>query len=463
MISLKPIQAAVLTAALLLPQSLHAEAIAPDEARAIAKDAYIYGYPMVDNYRIMYAYSLDKSDPEYKGPFNQLINTARVYTPNDTAVVTPNSDTPYSTIGMDLRAEPLVLTLPPIEKDRYYSVQLVDLFTFNFDYLGTRTTGNDGGKFLVAGPDWKGETPKGIDKVLHSECQLGLGIYRTQLFNSADIENVKKIQAGYKAEPLSTFLGQPAATAPAIDWIKPLQARDTRDSLEFMNQLSFLLQFCPTVPNEIALRERFTKIGIEPGKTFDVASLSPEMQKALKYGMQDGQNAIDAARAKLTSSADNFGTREFLHNDYLARAVGAQVGIYANSKDEAYYGILQTDANNEGLSGGAGTRYTIHYAPGGLPPAKAFWSLTMYDMPDQLLVENPINRYLINSPMLPDLKTDADGGLTLYLQHESPGLELEANWLPAPNGPFMVVQRIYLPEPSVLDGTWKQPPLQQVK
>ena len=193
MLSHKLIQAAIFAAALSVPASLHADQITPDEARAIAKDAYIYGYPMVDNYRILYAYNLDKANPEYKGPFNQLVNTARVYTPDDKAIVTPNSDTPYSSIGMDLRAEPLVLTLPPIEKDRYYSVQLIDLFTFNFDYLGTRTTGNDGGKFLVAGPDWKGDMPKGIDKVLRSECQLVLAAYRTQLFNPDDLENVKKI------------------------------------------------------------------------------------------------------------------------------------------------------------------------------------------------------------------------------------------------------------------------------
>jgi hypothetical protein len=462
MLSHKFVQAILIGAALVLPASLHAEQVTPEEARAIAKEAYIYGYPMVSNYRILNAYSIDTTNPEYKGPFNQLINTARVYTPADQAVVTPNSDTPYSTIAMDLRAEPLVLTLPPIDKDRYYSVQLVDLFTFNFDYLGTRATGNDGGKFLVAGPGWKGETPKGIDKVVRSECQFGLGIYRTQLFNPGDLDNVKKIQAGYEAQPLSAFLGEAApAAAAAIDWPKPLKAEDTKDPLEFLGQLGFLLQFCPTVPSEVDLRERFAKIGIEPGKPFDAASLSPEMQKALKDGMQDGQDAIGAARDKLTSSADDFGTREFLKNDYLARAVGAQVGIYGNSKEEALYGILQADADGKGLTGGAERRYTLRYAPGELPPAKAFWSLTMYGIPDQLLVENPINRYLINSPMLPNLKRDADGGFTLYIQHDSPGAEHEVNWLPAPNGPFMMVQRIYLPEPAALDGQWKQPPVQR--
>ena len=194
-----------------------------NEARSIAKEAYIYGFPMVDSYRIRHAYFVDQKNPEYKAPWNQIRNIPRVFTPDDKAVQTPNSDTPYSMIGLDLRAEPIVLTVPPIEKERYFSIQLVDLYTFNFDYIGSRTTGNGGGSFLIAGPDWKGETPKGVKKVIRSETELVLAIYRTQLFNPGDLDNVKKIQAGYKAQPLSAFLGQPAPkAAPAIDFIKPL-------------------------------------------------------------------------------------------------------------------------------------------------------------------------------------------------------------------------------------------------
>ena len=218
----------ILAAAALLAGGLAEAAAAdlsPDEARAIAKEAYIYGFPMVDSYRIQYAYFVDDKNPEYKAPWNHLKNIPRVYTPADTAIQTPNSDTPYSMIGMDLRAEPMVLTVPQIEKDRYFSIQLIDAYTFNFDYAGSRTTGNDGGSFLVAGPGWKGETPAGVKKVFRAETDLVTGAYRTQLFNPDDLDNVKKIQAGYKAEPLSAFLGQPApAAAPAIDFIKPLSA-----------------------------------------------------------------------------------------------------------------------------------------------------------------------------------------------------------------------------------------------
>ena len=241
--------------------------VTPAEARAIAKEAYIYGFPMVDSYRIQYAYFVDHENPEYKAPWNQIRNIPRVFTPEDKAVQTPNSDTPYSMLGLDLRAEPMVLTVPPIEKERYFSVQLIDLYTFNFDYIGSRTTGNDGGSFLIAGPGWKGETPKGVKKVIRSETELVLAVYRTQLFNPGDLDNVKKVQAGYKVQPLSAFLGQPAPkAAPAIDFIKPLTPETQKTSPEFFNILNFVLQFCPTHPSEKELMARFAKIGVGAGQ-----------------------------------------------------------------------------------------------------------------------------------------------------------------------------------------------------
>ncbi len=177
-----------------------ANSVTVQEAQQIAKEAYIYGNPMVDNYRIVYAYFMDTEGPEYKAPFNTLKNIPRVYTPEDKAVQSPNSDTPYSMLGMDLRTEPMVLTVPKIEKNRYFSIQLVDAYTANFDYIGSRTTGNDGGTFLVAGPRWNGEIPEGVEKVFRAETEFALAIYRTQLFDPADLDNVKKIQAGYRAQ-----------------------------------------------------------------------------------------------------------------------------------------------------------------------------------------------------------------------------------------------------------------------
>jgi len=439
--------------------------ITPAEARVIAKEAYIYGEPIVDNYRVQYAYFVDTQNREYKAPWNQIWNSARLFTAADKAIQTANSDTLYSMIGADLRAEPLVLTVPAMEKDRYFSVQLIDYYTQNFAYIGTRTTGNGGGTFLLAGPDWKGETPKGIDKVFRSETELAFPGYRTQLFNPTDLENVKKVQAGYKVQTLSAFLGQPAPKAAlAIDFMKPLTPAEQRTSVEFFNVLNFVLRFCPTVTSETALMERFAKIGVAAGKTFDAAKLSPEMKTAIEQGMADAwaehaalQKRIDAHEV---STGAFFGTREFLKNNYLYRMAGAVYGIYGNSQQEAMYPQYAVDADGQKLDGA--NRYTIHFPPNQLPPVNAFWSMTMYDFPAQLMVANPLNRYLLNSPMIPQFKKDADGGFTLYFQNVSPGADKEANWLPAPTGPFLLVMRLYSPKEEALQGKWKQPPLTRV-
>ncbi|SAL79831.1 putative lipoprotein [Caballeronia choica] len=433
--------------------------VTPAEARAIAKDAYIYGYPLVDHYRVQYDYFVNSQGPEFKAPWNHIANIPRVFTPADKAVQTPNSDTPYSWMGLDLRAEPIVLTLPPIEKGRYFSVQFTDAYTFNFDYLGTRTTGNDGGSYLVVGPNWKGPTPAGVKRVVRSETQFVTLVYRTQSFNPGDIDNVKKIQAGYKVQLLSQFLGTtPPAAPPAIDFVKPLSKEDQKTSLEFFSILNFALQSCPTNPAETDLMARFARIGVGAGKTFDPDKLSPEMKAAIGQGISDAWADFNGGVNQLASgqltSGDLFGTREYLKGNYLDRMLGT-IGIFGNSKQEAIYPIYYVDADKQRLNGA--NRYTLHFAPGQLPPVHAFWSLTMYELPSSLLVENPIDRYLINSPMLPQLKRDSDGGLTLYVQNESPGKDKEANWLPAPQGPFSMYLRLYWPTDAALNGRWTAP------
>jgi hypothetical protein len=443
-----------------------AEQLTPAEARAIAKEATIYGFPLVDNYRIQYSYFVDRGGDQFKAPWNTLVNNARVYTPADTAVQTPNSDTPYSFVGADLRAEPLVFTVPAIDRDRYYSLQFIDMYTFNFAYVGSRATGNGAGSFLLAGPNWNGEAPPGVKAVIRSETELALVGYRTQLFSPDDIDNVKKIQAGYKVQPLSQFLGRPAPPpAPAIDFTKPLSPEAERTSPEFFNILNFVLGFCPPNPAETEIMARFAKLGIGPHGTFDAKALSPEMLKAVQDGMADAwaefktykETELDTGKR---TSADGFGTREFLHGDYLARFSGAVLGIYGNSKDEAIYPLYFVDSARKPLSGA--NAYELRFAPGDLPPVNAFWSLTLYELPSSLLSANPLNRYLINSAMLPGLKRDDDGGVTLAIQHADPGPGEQANWLPAPTGPFLVVMRLYWPKADALDGHWKAPPLVQV-
>jgi hypothetical protein len=443
------------------PPPTGAAAVTPEQVRAIAKEAYIYGFPIVDNYRVNYAYFVDKQNPEYKGGWNEIHNTARVYTPDDTAIQTPNSDTPYSVVGADLRSEPLVLTVPPIEQDRYYSLQFIDGYTYNFDYLGSRTTGTGGGKYLLAGPNWTGEKPAGVDAVIKSDTDLALVLYRTQLLGPSDLDNVKKIQAGYQVAPLSVFLNLPSpAPAPPIDFVPPLTPDQERTSPQFFDILNFALRFAPTLPGEQEMRDRFATIGIGPDGDFDVDKLSPEMRSAIEGGMADAWTEFDTFKKSevdtgQVGSAQFFGTAKDLNGNYLYRMAGAVLGIYGNTAAEALYPGAAVDSTGEPLTGA--NNYTYRFPSGQLPPVNAFWSLTMYEMPQSQLVANPINRYLINSPMLSSLVKDPDGGITLYLQNQSPGIDKEANWLPAPTGPFQVVLRLYWPKPDALNGQWQAP------
>jgi hypothetical protein len=435
------------------------------EARAIVKDAYIYGFPIVDSYRVQYAYFVDPKDKEYKGGWNEIHGEARVYTPADKAIQTPNSDTPYSILGADLRTEPVVITIPDIDAKRYYSLQFIDLYTHNFAYAGSRSTGTSAANFLLAGPKWKGATPPGINAVFHCETEFASVIFRTQLFNKDDLKNVKKIQDGYRVHTLSQFLGKPApSAAPLIEFAKPLSAADERSSPAFFKILNFVLQFCPTDSSETALMARFAKVNIGAGKTFDDATMSRDMQQAVVDGMSDAWSACNAVTAQLAAgtvtSGDLFGTRAYLKNNYAYRMAAAVTGIYGNSKEEAIYPVYKTDSAGAPLDGSH--EYVLHFAKDQFPPVNAFWSVTMYEMPASLLYDNPIDRYLINSSMLPKLQKDKDGGITIYVSHPSPGPKLQSNWLPAPGGAFMMAMRLYWPKPEALDGTWKAPPLTKV-
>jgi hypothetical protein len=400
-------------------------------------------------------------DPEYKGGWNEIHNTARVYTPADTAVQTPNSDTPYSALGADLRSKPLILTVPPIEPGRYYSLQFVDGYTYNFAYAGSRTTGNGGGKYLLAGPGWQGEKPNGTNEVIRSNTDLAMVLYRTQLFGPDDLDNVKKIQAGYQVQPLSAFLNQPAPMpAPPIDFVTPLTPDQEKADPRFFEILNFTMRFAPTVQSERNLRARFASIGIASDGSFNAATLSSEMRAAFEGGMADAWAEFntfkkDKIETGQVTSGDLLGNRETLGDNYLYRMAAAVLGIYGNSKQEAIYPGADVDSTGAPLTGA--NTYTYRFPPGQLPPVNAFWSLTMYEMPQSLLVANPINRYLINSPMLSGLVPDPDGGYTLYIQNASPGPDRESNWLPAPQGPFRLVLRLYWPKDVALNGQWQPP------
>jgi hypothetical protein len=436
------------------------------EVKTIAEEGFIYGLPLVMNYAVMNEFAVDTKSSQFKAPFNEINNQHRVATPEDTAVVTPNSDTPYSVLWMDLRAEPMVISVPAVAKPRYYVVQLVDGNTYNFGYIGSRATGTDPGNYLVVAPDWKGETPAGIKKVFSSTTPFVFAVFRTQLFNPADMPNVEKVQAGYKAQPLSAFQKQPAPpAAPKIDFV-PATTEGIKKS--FYEYLDAALQFVPPTTEDTAIRAKLAAIGIGPGKTFTFKELSAEHKAAVLIAMKEGDDKVDKFLASGMKNVNGWvvgsmlGDRAFFHGDFLLRAAGAKAGIYGNTAVEAVYPFTKHDAAGE-LLDGSKHDYTITFPAGQLPPVSAFWSVTMYDGKTQLLIKNPINRYLINSPMLPGMKKNADGSLTLYLQKNSPGKAKEANWLPAPDGPIYLVMRLYWPKdtpPSILppgEGTWKPP------
>lgn len=441
------------------------------KARDIAEEGFIYGLPIVMNYGVMYEYAVDRTSSQFKAPFNQIKNEPNVFTYKDTAIPTPNSDTPYSLAWLDLRAEPIVLSVPAVDPRRYYSVMLCDGNTYNYGYIGSRATGSDAGDYMVVGPDWKGATPPGIKKLFRSSTHFTLAAYRTQLFDVADLDNIKKVQAGYQVRTLSVYLGQSAPPpAPAIDFPK---FDKELVKLNFFEFLDFALQFAPEQPNEKDIRAKLASIGIGPGKTFNFKDLSLEDKAEILLGLKAGDRKVDAAVAAAGKAVNGwrvsslFGDSAFYNGDWMKRAAGARGGIYGNDAEEATYPLTRSDGDGKALDGSA-NNYVLTFPPGQLPPVNAFWSLTMYDGKTQLLIENPINRYLINSPMLPSLKTNADGSLTLYIQNKSPGGDKESNWLPAPNGPIYLVMRLYWPKtspPSILpvgDGSWQPPGVKRV-
>src|SRR2546430_1132231 len=364
----------------LTPADSSAVALTKEETKAIAEEGFIYGLPIVMNYAVMYEYAVDKNSGQYKAPFNQINNEARVFTYKDTSVITPNSDTPYSILWTDLRAEPIVLSVPAVDKPRYFSVMLCDGNTFNYVYVGSRATGNEAGDYMVAGPDWKGETPAGIKKVFRSSTQFSAVAYRTQLFNPTDMPNVVKIHAGYKVQPLSQYLKQPAPpAAPAADFPK-IDKEMVKTG--FFDYLAFALQFAPAEAQEKEIREKLARLGVEAGKKFDLAVLSQEQKAAVVAGMKEGEAKI---KQYLESGQKNingwkvgslFGDSAFYNGDWLKRAAAAQAGIYGNDAAEAMYPMTKTLANGEPLDGSK-HNYTLTFAAGAVPPVEASLSGSM--------------------------------------------------------------------------------------
>lgn len=436
-----------------------AKSISLEKAQELYEKAYIYALPINMSYKTMYAYAIDEGGANFKAPFNQIKNTARVYGPKDTAVVSANSDTPYSLLWMDLRAEPVVLCVPKIDKKRYYSAMFQDLSTNLLPYMGTRTTGSDGSCSMVAGPTFNGNPPKEVDQTIQSESEFVISVIRTQLFNDDDLENVKKVQKGYSVTTLSIFTKTIKPSTPSkIDF--PIWDEKAATGNDFISFLNFNLQYIQPSKYEKGLLQELKAIGVGPGVPFDLTKLSADQKQALTAGISSAKKKIAQKVSELPGplgyTAENYG------EDWLKRAAVTQLGWGANSEKEALYPNLAKDADGNALDGSKG-KYTLTFDKGALPPVNAFWSLTMYDAKTQLMIENKLNRYLLNSTMIENMNTNDDGSLTLYFQSDAPKDELKANWLPAPDGPFYMLMRLYWPKKEILDGTWKQPVIKKAK
>ncbi|MEU2239992.1 DUF1254 domain-containing protein [Streptomyces sp. NPDC018338] len=428
----------------------------PEEARRTAADAWIWGYPLLENYRTMYPQAIDADDPRYVGGFGRFRHYAEPFTAANTDVVTPNNDTPYSWAWLDLRAEPFVVSVPEI--DRYYVLPFHDLDTSYVGYVGARTTGREAGDHLLAGPGWTGTVPEGITGVLRADTFLVGVLGRTYLSGPEDVPALRAIQERYLLRPLSTY-EDTAAPHPVDEPVWPVWREEDLGNVEFFTLLDFLLRFFPVLEEDRELRERLAALGVSGSGEFEPSALAPAVRTAVEQGIADARARLEDAERDAIDSRRWFGTRAEHGTDYLTRAVGVDKGLYGLPAAEAWYaGWAQDDRGNRPPNA-AHHAYTVRFAPGRLPPARFFWSATMYRLPERLLVDNEIDRYSIGD-RTPGLVHDDDGGLTLYVRKDRPADPKQAaNWLPAPDGPFTVAIRVYGPDPSVLDGGWRLPPL----
>ena len=380
-------QAQILVGAAIAASS--AKSISAVEAKSVAKEAWLYAYAPLQGYQTFYNQTQNNDFPGYVGGVNRFRHYSRPATPADTDIVTPNNDTPYSWAWLDLRTEPMVLSLPA-EPSRYYVNQWFDLYTHNFAYTGVRSTGREAGNYLFAGPNWKGTVPKGIAKVFRSETDLIGTLTRTQYLGPDDLAAMQTTQARYQLQPLSVFSGSRAPRpAPEVTFMK--WDSQKAQGIEFIGYLNALLPFMPPLASEQEMFKRFARIGVGAGKAFDASKLKPETREAIEQGIAEASQELKKFASEQTDSRAFFGTREFLGTDYIMkRNAGAMLGIYANSKDEAVYGAYQMDSNGKPLDGTK--RWTLRFEPGQLPPTNLFWSITMYRLPERFLVDKPINR-----------------------------------------------------------------------
>jgi hypothetical protein len=448
------------------PQSSAAQgALSPPEAAAIATDAYVYFYPLITMDLTRKQLANTPPGKGIGGPMNTFVNVPTFPPADLKAVVRPNFDTLYSSGWLDLTKEPLVVSAPDTG-GRYYLLPMLDMWTDVFASPGWRTTGTQADNFLVTPPGWSGTVPAGMTRISAPTPYVWI-IGRTKTDGPADYAAVNKIQAGYKITPLSQWGKAPqpvtATIDPSVDIKTPPKILvDTMPAARYFAYAAELLKLHPPHATDQPILARMNRIGIEPGKSFDLSKLNPVAQKALTDAPQAAQQLMQWKLATLARVANgwsmNTDTMGVYGNYYLKRAIVAQQGLGANVPEDAIYPLNLADSDGKPLEGS--NKYVIHFDKGNTPPVNAFWSITLYDA-DGFQVANNLNRFAVSSWM--PFKTNADGSLDLYFQNESPGKDKEANWLPAPKGAFNLTMRLYAPAADALNGKWNPPAVTKVQ
>lgn len=420
------------------------------ELRSIARDAYTFGYAMIENYRTLHEQAVDSSDPRYTGGFGRFRHYSEPFTPDNTDIVTPNNDTPYSWGWFDLRAEPMVITVPAI--DRFYILPFHDLYTVYAGYVSAATTGTGPGRYLLAGPSWTGGTPDGFDGVITASTDF-VGCLGRTAFTDGDLDALRRIQQSYSVTPLHEVDSSAAPDVHPVSW--PAWDEAAATDVRFFDIVDFLLRFAPALDEDREVRDRMASIGLDGTGRFHSASLDAAEREALQQGLDDGIAHLDEVAASTASSTGLFGTREEMAGAYDNRNVGAKKGLYGLPPAIAWYGGWLVDSEGNRITGQ--TDYTITFTADELPKTRFFWSATLYTLSQRLLSANEIDRYSIGD-RTEGIRFDDDGTITLYVQHRRPDSEAEAaNWLPSPEGPFTVIIRAYGGDTAIAEGTYRLP------
>lgn len=394
-------------------------------------------------------------------PPNQLYGSTIHAVPEDSLMRIANSDTYFSSAILDIRYEPVVITVPEI-KDRYFSIQMLDMFTNSLDYISPASMPDEAsGNFLIARSDWEGTVPDNINKVIKSSGTLLFTIFRTQFFNHED-EKAEELVLQYEIQPLSRFAGTLAPSAERFVWEIPPCDGKICDIEPFFNTFNYMIQYQILNDEEKDYMQKFAAINIVPGKQFSKADFSPELWSALESGVREARALLDVHTSIIEDTYNNWDCLPKnigrWGDNYLPRAIVTWKYPYIDAPEEVIYFTSHHDSDENNLNGAYS--YTITFPKESFPDASFFWSLTMYNEAD-LLVKNEINRYCINSSRQP-LKSEKDGSTIIYIQRNNPGEEKESNWLPAPEHYFHLIFRIYGPDEKVLSGGYLLPDIKKV-